>query len=59
MITDRSSPDLFRRLTPLYGRKNYVLWYEYQTARVERKREIESLLTLLAAKRLGLAVGEE
>jgi hypothetical protein len=51
--------DLFRRLKPLYGRKIDVLWYEYQTADIDRKREIESLLTLLAAKRLGMAVGEE
>ena len=58
MMPERS-PDLFRKLKPLYGKKIDVLWYEYQTADIERKREIESLLTLLAAKRLGMAVGEE
>jgi len=62
MIPDRyaeRSPDLFRRLKPLYGRKIDLLWYEYQTADQERRREIEGLLTLIAAKRLGMAVGEE
>lgn len=58
MIPERS-PDLFRRLKPIFGRKIDMLWYKYQTADVERKREIESLLTLIAAKRLGMAVGEE
>ena len=51
--------DLFRKLKPLYGKKIDVLWLEHQTGDVERKREIEAMLTLLAAKRLGLAVGEE
>ncbi|HEY3439704.1 MAG TPA: DUF87 domain-containing protein [Paludibaculum sp.] len=62
MMPDRyaeRSPDLFRRLKPLYGRKIDLLWYEYQTADQERRREIEGLLTLVAAKRLGMAVGEE
>jgi len=52
-------PDLFRRLKPLYGRKIDLLWLEYQTADVERKKEIEALLTIIGAKRLGLAVGDE
>jgi hypothetical protein len=52
-------PDLFRRLKPLYGKRIDVLWYEYQIADMDRKREIEGLLTLIAAKRLGMAVGEE
>jgi len=51
--------DLFRKLKPLYGKKIDLLWLEHQTADVERKREIEALLTILAAKRLGMAVGEE
>jgi hypothetical protein len=51
--------DLFRKLKPLYGKKIDLLWLEHQTADVERKREIEALLTILAAKRLGLAVGDE
>ncbi len=52
-------PDLFRRLKPLYGKKIDALWLEYQLADVERKREIEGLLTLLANKRLGMVVGDE
>jgi hypothetical protein len=52
MIPERS-PDLFKRLKPLYGKKIDALWLEYQIADVERKREIEGLLTLLAAKRTG------
>lgn len=52
-------PDLFRRLKPLYGKAIDYLWLEYQTADMERKQEIEALVTMLAAQRLGLAVGEE
>jgi len=58
MIPERS-PDLFKRLKPLYGKKIDVLWLEHQTAGVERKREIENLLTIIAVKKLGMAVGEE
>ena len=52
-------PDLFRRLKPLYGKAMDLLWIEYQTADVERKREIEETVMLLAIKHLGLAVGDE
>lgn len=52
-------PDLFRKLKPLYGTAIDLLWIEYQTADVERKREIEEYLTLLGVKKLGLAVGDE
>ena len=52
-------PDLFKRLKPLYGHKIDVLWLDYQLADVERKIEIEQILTLLAVKRLGIAVGDE
>lgn len=52
-------PDLFRRLKPLYGKLIDALWIEYQTADVERKREIDELLMLLAVKHLGIAVGDE
>jgi hypothetical protein len=52
-------PDLFRKLKPLYGKAIDLLWIEYQTAGVERKREIEEYVTLLAVKHLGLAVGDE
>jgi hypothetical protein len=52
-------PDLFRRLKPLYGKRIDALWLEYQLADVERKHEIEGLLTLLANKRLGMTVGDE
>lgn len=51
--------DLFRKLKPLYGKKIDRLWLEYQTSDMERRREIEGLLTLVAARRLGLAVGDE
>lgn len=52
-------PDLFRRLKPLYGKRIDMLWFEYETADMERKREIEILLTMIAVKRLGIAVGDE
>lgn len=62
MTSDYASstkPDLFRRLKPIFGKKIDYLWLDYQTADHERRREIEGLLTFLAAKRLGSAVGEE
>jgi hypothetical protein len=52
-------PDLFRRLKPLYGKVIDLLWIEYQTADLDRKREIDELIMLLAIKRLGIAVGDE
>ncbi len=52
-------PDLWRRLKPLYGKKIDLLWLEHETAAPERRLEIEAFVTLLAAKRLGLAIGEE
>lgn len=52
-------PDLWRRLKPLYGKKIDLLWLEHETAGPERRLEIEAFVTLLAAKRLGLAIGEE
>src|SRR5258708_6076443 len=53
-------PDLFKKLKPLYGKRIDALWIEHQTTNdVERKREIEALVTMLAVKRLGLAVGDE
>jgi hypothetical protein len=52
-------PDLFRRLKPLYGKRIDLLWLEHQTADIDRRREIEALVTMLAVKRLGLAVGDE
>ena len=52
-------PDLFRRLKPLYGKAIDLLWIEYQTADVDRKREIEETIMLLAIKKLGMAVGDE
>ena len=51
-------PDLFRKLKPLYGKGIDLLWIEYQTADVERKREIEEYLMLLGVKHLGLAIGD-
>lgn len=58
-MRDVQSPDLFRRLRPVFGARIDALWVEYQTASVERKREIEGLLSLVAAKRFGIPSGEE
>lgn len=52
-------PDAFRRLKPIYGAKIDALWIEYQSADVERKREIDELITTLAVRKLGMALGEE
>jgi len=52
-------PDLFRRLKPIYGTRIDALWFEHQTADAERKREIETLLTMLAVKHLGVSIGDE
>ena len=52
-------PDLFRRLRPLYGITVDKLWVEYQVADVERKREIEEVLTRLAVEKLGIGLGDE
>jgi hypothetical protein len=43
----------------VFGVKIDALWVEYQTADVERKRAIEGLLSLVAAKRFGIPSGEE
>ncbi|MGA8830670.1 MAG: DUF87 domain-containing protein, partial [Desulfomonilaceae bacterium] len=58
-MRDVQSPDLFRRLRPVFGARIDALWVEYQTASVERKREIDGLLSLVAAKRFGIPSGEE
>jgi len=58
-MRDVQSPDLFRRLRPVFGVKIDALWVEYQTASVERKRAIDGLLSLVAAKRFGIPSGEE
>lgn len=52
-------PDAFRRLKPIYGAKIDQLWIEYQSADGERKREIDELITTLAVRKLGMALGEE
>lgn len=52
-------PDLFRKLKPLYGKLIDALWIEYQTADLDRKREIDETVMLLAVKHLGIAVGDE
>jgi hypothetical protein len=52
-------PDLFRRLRPLYGITVDKLWIEYQVADVDRKREIEEVLTRLAVEKLGIGLGDE
>ena len=58
-MRDAPPPDLFRRLRPVFGARVDALWVEYQTADVERKRAIEGLLSLVAAKRFGMPTGEE
>jgi Helicase HerA, central domain len=50
--------DVVRKLRPLYGRRIDLLWLEYQTADVARKQEIETLITLLAAKQFGIGTEE-
>lgn len=58
-MRDALPADLFRRLRPVYGARLDALWVEYQTASVERKRDIEGLLSLVAAKRFGMPGTEE
>lgn len=58
-MKDAPSQDLFRRLRPVYGKRLDCLWVEYQTASIERKRDIDGLLALLAAKRFGIPGSEE
>lgn len=58
-MRDVQAPDLFRRLRPVFGVKIDALWVEYQTANIDRRREIEGLLSLVAAKRFGMPSGEE
>jgi len=50
--------DVIRKLRPLYGPKVDLLWLEFQTADPARKQEIETLITLLAAKRFGIGTEE-
>jgi len=52
-------PDLFRKLKHLYGERIDQLWLEYELGDAQRKEEISQLLTILAVKQLGMAVGEE
>jgi hypothetical protein len=52
-------PDLFRRLKPLYGTRIDELWIAYQLGTPADKQAIEEVLTILAVKRLGIAIGDE
>jgi hypothetical protein len=52
-------PDLFKRLKPLYGKRIDDLWVAYQLGTPQEQRAIEEVLTILAVKRLGVAIGEE
>lgn len=51
--------DLLKRLKPLYGSLIDALWLEYQAGDDSTRREIESLLQLLAYRQLGLGTGDE
>src|SRR5687768_15146493 len=52
-------PDLFRRLKPLHGEYIDRLWIAYQLGDMEERREIEAVLTVLAVREQGIAVGNE
>ncbi len=52
-------PDLFRRLKPLYGSRIDHLWIAYQLGDGEQRKRIEDTLTMLAVRRLGIAIGDE
>ena len=52
-------PDVFKRLKPLYGKRIDDLWIAYQLGTPEDKLAIDEVLTILAVKRLGIAVGDE
>ena len=51
--------DLFEKIKPHYGRAVDLLKLEYLSASAERKLEIEELVSLMAAKVLGLSLGQE
>jgi hypothetical protein len=52
-------PDLFKRLKPLYGKRIDELWVAYNVGSPQDKQAIEEVLTVLAVKRLGIAIGDE
>jgi hypothetical protein len=52
-------PDLFKRLKPLYGKRIDDLWVAYELGSPEDKQAIAEVLTILAVKRLGIAIGDE
>ena len=52
-------PDLFRRLKPVFGKRIDDLWIAYQLGDSSERRQIEELLTVLAVKHLGIAIGDE
>src|SRR5579883_2877604 len=52
-------PEAFKRLKPLVGNRIDELWIAYQLGDAKEKQAIDELLTVLAVKRLGVAVGDE
>src|SRR5262245_61756836 len=52
-------PDLFKRLKPLYGPRIDALWIARELGTPEEKQAIEEVVTILAVKRLGIAIGDE
>ncbi|HEY4360274.1 MAG TPA: hypothetical protein VGN17_04875 [Bryobacteraceae bacterium] len=52
-------PDVFKRLKPLYGKRIDDLWIAYNVGTPEDKIAIDEVLTILAVRRLGIAVGDE
>ncbi len=52
-------PDVFKRLKALYGKRIDDLWIAYQVGTPEDKAAIDEVLTILAVRRLGIAVGDE
>src|SRR5262245_29213349 len=52
-------PDLWRRLKPLYGERIDQLWIAYQLGNADDRREIDAVLTVLAVRQQGIAVGNE
>lgn len=50
---------MFRRLKPHFGKRIDDLWIAYNIGGPEDKQAIDEVLTILAVKRLGIAIGDE
>ena len=57
--TEPFAINLFRRLKPIFGKRIDDLWLAYQLGTQAEKKDIEEVITILAVKRLGLAIGDE